>query len=110
MCVTHQDPIIYDGQPLSMTSAIDAAKYLGVRLTVSGRTTMNFQCIRDITNRLLKAPLRPMQKVETIRSYLVPKLVYHMARADNIGSGALNEADCLIRATSSFCSALDQEL
>jgi hypothetical protein len=99
MCVTNQDPIIYDGQPLSMTSAIDAAKYLGVRVTASGRTTMDFKCISDITTRLLKAPLRPMQKVEVVRSYLVPRLVYHMARADNIGSGALNEADRIIRAT-----------
>ena len=97
MCVTEQEQIMYDGRPIPMSKSIDAAKYLGARLLPSGRTTMNLECISGILERLQKSPLRPLQKVEIIRTYIAPRLTYHMARADNVGSEALKDADRLIR-------------
>ena len=75
-------------------------KYLGIQFTSVG--AINGYVIKPqlevILNKLQKIPLKPQQKIDLIRSYIIPRFIYQLINVENYPT-LLKQIDILIRRT-----------
>lgn len=86
------------GMPIHMVGEQDSAKYLGVQINPwKGILKPPLrETIKDMTDKISKAPLKPSQKVELLRTYAIPRVVY-VADHGSASQTALDECDRDIR-------------
>jgi hypothetical protein len=73
-------------------------KYLGIQFTSVGMVNANVAKDRIIMvlNKLQKIPLKPQQKIDLIRSHVIPLFIYQLINLENYPK-LLKEIDILIR-------------
>ncbi|KAL1486454.1 hypothetical protein MTO96_031379 [Rhipicephalus appendiculatus] len=74
-------------------------KYLGIRFdgTVANNNTVRGD-LKTLLTRLSKAPLKPQQRLEALRHYLIPRLIHRLVLGP-MSSKLLKMLDMMIRAT-----------
>ncbi|KRZ78133.1 Retrovirus-related Pol polyprotein from type-2 retrotransposable element R2DM [Trichinella papuae] len=80
-------PMVGPGEPI---------KVLGVTLTPDGKPTFNLGTLEGTLERIRKAPLKPAQKLATVRGYLIPALEYQLG-VPGAGKRVLEDVDTSIR-------------
>ncbi|KAL1241580.1 Retrovirus-related Pol polyprotein from type-2 retrotransposable element R2DM [Trichinella spiralis] len=56
----------------------DLIKFLGIDITLNGKPHFDLAPLEDTLERIRKAPLKPAQKLATVRDYLIPSLEYRL--------------------------------
>ena len=85
------------GKLIPTVGAIDSFKYLGREIGFMGHKKPN--CVKTLSENLLalqKAPLKPHQKMELLRTYLIPRFIYGFQNF-KIEKQILINADRLVR-------------
>lgn len=85
------------GQPIPSVGVIDSFRYLGRDIGFMGHQKPN--SIKTLSENLLslqKAPLKPFQKMELLRTYLIPRFIYGFQNF-KIEKQILTNADRLVR-------------
>lgn len=86
------------GQRLPSLRRTDEWKYLGVHFTPEGRTKCRpMETLGPLLDRLSRAPLKPQQRLYSLRTVVIPKL-YHQLALGAVMIGVLNKTDKIIRA------------
>lgn len=91
-------PWLISGEPLHMIGGAESVKYLGIEIN-PWRGIMPSPIYRDLEALIPKigaAPLKPSQKVELLRSYVLPRFLY-VADMSEIPVSSLITCDRLIR-------------
>ena len=85
------------GQPLRALSRDDSWKYLGIKFSSEGRrpVRLNNQ-LSPLLERLTKAPLKPQQRIFTLKACDLLKVYYHMALG-RINISYIRRADKIVR-------------
>ncbi|KRZ65617.1 Retrovirus-related Pol polyprotein from type-1 retrotransposable element [Trichinella papuae] len=71
-------------------------KVLGVNIAPSGKPFFDLATLEGTLERIQKAPLKPAQKLATVRDYLISALEYQL-RVPRIGKKILEDIDASIR-------------
>ncbi|KRZ00770.1 Retrovirus-related Pol polyprotein from type-1 retrotransposable element [Trichinella zimbabwensis] len=80
-------PMVGPGEPI---------KVLGVTITPDGKPSFNLGTLEGTLERIRKAPLKPAQKLATVRDYLIPALEYQLG-VPGVGKRVLEDVDTSIR-------------
>ncbi|KAK9701474.1 hypothetical protein QE152_g30536 [Popillia japonica] len=86
----------YGRDYLPIVGVISMFRYLGHTISGQGIVKPSIHHLADWLSRLGKAPLKPSQKLEILRTYLIPKL-HHGLQVPSVTSGKLRAADRLIK-------------
>ncbi|KAL1241413.1 Retrovirus-related Pol polyprotein from type-2 retrotransposable element R2DM [Trichinella spiralis] len=73
-------------------------KVLGVSIIPDGKPSFNLGTLEGTLERIRKAPLKPAQKLATVRDYLIPALEFQLG-VPGVGKRVLEEVDASIRQT-----------
>ena len=86
------------GIPIHMVGEQESAKYLGVQINPCKGILKPLlrETIKDLTGKISKALLKPSQKVELLRTYAIPRVVY-VADHGSASQTLLDECDRDIR-------------
>ena len=94
-----------NGDNLASTSYSGTFKYLGIKFNPNDKTSMNTKDLQDILEHSKKAPLKPFQKLDILRSNVIRKLFHHLVLG-KITKGLLIKLDdnvrLLLRSISTF--------
>ncbi|KRZ08461.1 Retrovirus-related Pol polyprotein from type-1 retrotransposable element [Trichinella zimbabwensis] len=71
-------------------------KVLGVNIAPDGKPTFSLGTLEGTLERIRKAPLKPAQKLATVRDYLIPALEYQLG-VPGVGKRVLEDVDTSIR-------------
>lgn len=97
--VTSSKPVFkISGQLLPALGTFATFRYLGLRYGAAGALKANFYNLTTWLNNLERSPLKPQQKLELLRTHIVPKLVYGL-QSPKLTAATLRECDRLIRRT-----------
>ena len=97
MAVMTKSQFRLQGKLIPTVGAIDSFKYLGREIGFMGHQKPN--CVKTLSQNLLslqKAPLKPFQKMELLRTYLIPRFIYGFQNF-KIEKSVLINADRLVR-------------
>ncbi|KRX23840.1 Retrovirus-related Pol polyprotein from type-2 retrotransposable element R2DM [Trichinella nelsoni] len=83
---------------IPMTGPAEVIKVLGVSMTPNGKPSFDVDTLEGTLERIRKAPLKPAQKLATVRDYLIPSLEYKLG-VPGVGRRVLEEVDASIRQT-----------
>uniref|UniRef100_A0A1I8JKT2 C2H2-type domain-containing protein n=1 Tax=Macrostomum lignano TaxID=282301 RepID=A0A1I8JKT2_9PLAT len=73
------DPMLWKGEQLPMVKSIDDfISYLGVKVSVTGKVIWSVDQLRLWLDRVMKAPLKPDQKIKGIKEVLIGRLTYQL--------------------------------
>ena len=81
--------------PLPAVKVLDTWRYLGIDYQTSGATTVEAD-LKGALERITRAPLKPHQRLNILRVYLVPK-VYHALTLGRTTTGRLEALDRQVR-------------
>lgn len=96
-CVARTKPMFrLRGKLLPIIGNISTFKYLGHTICNQGFTKPSLRHLADWLSKLERAPLKPAQKLELLRSFLIPKL-FHGFQVPTILAKTLRAADRLIK-------------
>ncbi|KAK7878986.1 hypothetical protein WMY93_034179 [Mugilogobius chulae] len=89
---------VLGGQPIKQVGHGEHVKYLGVLIEpTKGVCSPNvMETLDEILCKIGKAPLKPSQKIELLRVYALPRLLYVLDYSE-VGTTVLTEADRHIR-------------
>ena len=94
--VTYTTPKFYvRGVPIKQLGPEDLFKYLGGRYGQMGQT-FDGTNVHELLRRLGKSPLKPFQKLEILRVYLIPRLLHNLQNV-TITKKALKNTDRVLR-------------
>ncbi len=82
---------------LSSLNAENSFKYLGIQIGTAGKLKAAVE--GDLLlglERVARAPLKPQQRVEILRSYLIPRLLHRLVLG-RVSGGLLNRLDIAVR-------------
>lgn len=88
-----------EGEKLPALGVRDTWKYLGIHLDSRGRTTPSLHKLPLWLDRITKAPLKPQQRLEILRQYIIPRLLHTLHLGSALSSKFLLETDNSIRKT-----------
>ena len=97
-----------NGSNLETTTYSGTFKYLGIKFNPNGKTSINTNDLQDIIDRVKRAPLKPFQKLELIRSNIIPKL-FHRLVLGKISKGLLTKLDDKVRTFMKDCMDLPHD-
>ncbi|KAL1236613.1 Retrovirus-related Pol polyprotein from type-2 retrotransposable element R2DM [Trichinella spiralis] len=83
---------------IPMAGTGEVIKVLGVPIAPTGKPSFDIDTLEGILERIRKAPLKPAQKLATVRDYLIPSLEYKLG-VPGVGRRVLKEVDASIRQT-----------
>ncbi|KAK9747005.1 Reverse transcriptase (RNA-dependent DNA polymerase) [Popillia japonica] len=86
----------YGREHLPIVGVISMFRYLGHTISGQGIVKPSIHHLADWLSRLGKAPLKHRQKLEILRTHLVPKL-HHGLQVPSVTSGKLRATDRLIK-------------
>ena len=86
---------VVNGARITQLKATELFKYLGQRYGVSGGEGNVFK-IDELLTSLAKSPLKPYQKLEMVRLYLIPRLL-HKLQTTCVTKKDLNNTDMALR-------------
>lgn len=84
-----------NGLPITQMG-LDSIKYLGQRFNITGVKEPTLQSLKAQLDRIKTAALKPNQKVELLKQYLIPRWI-HQLQNPNIGIQTLKQADRMCR-------------
>lgn len=87
-----------DGAKIPQVSTLDTFKYLGQYFGPTGLLKPSVPHLREWLERVIRAPLKPDQKLIVVKTYLIPRLLFGLQNTEVTGS-ALKDADRLIKRT-----------
>lgn len=85
-----------NGQVIPQVNATDSFKYLGFHIGLYGMLKPTMASLQPALRRLITAPLKPAQKLEMLKTYLVPRYLYGLQNFRVTGR-VLADFDRLIR-------------
>ena len=86
------------GQPLRALSREDSWNYLGIEFSPEGRRPVRLNNeLSPLLERLMKAPLKPQQRIFALKAGALPKVYYHMALG-RINISDIRKADKMVHA------------
>ncbi|KRX33447.1 Retrovirus-related Pol polyprotein from type-2 retrotransposable element R2DM, partial [Trichinella murrelli] len=85
-----------ENQHIPMVPPGDLIKFLGVDITLNGKPHFDLAPLECTLERIRKAPLKPTQKLATVRDYLIPSLEYRLG-VPGISRKILESVDGAIR-------------
>lgn len=88
--------ITHKGQTIKMAHNFEPTKYLGHLLGSSGMLKPTIHNLRQWLHNLNRAPLKPDQKLQLLKTYVVPKVLYGLQQP-GITARTLREADRMIK-------------
>lgn len=92
------EPEFKIGESLLPAANINSTwKYLGVQLDSKGRLQGSLGRLKDLIERVSKAPLKPHQKIIVLKDYLIPRLQHQLVCGPRPSSSRLNSLDKTIR-------------
>ncbi|KRY44257.1 Retrovirus-related Pol polyprotein from type-1 retrotransposable element [Trichinella britovi] len=83
---------------IPMAGPGEVIKVLGVPIAPNGKPSFDIDTLEGTLERIRKAPLKPAQKLATVRDYLIPSLEYKLG-VPGVGRRVLDEVDASIRQT-----------
>lgn len=88
----------FHGEPMHMVGATESVRYLGVLVGPSKWITIPDlrDTLQDLTTKIGRAPLKPSQRLEILRNYAIPRLIY-AADLGRAGHSTLEGCDRDIR-------------
>lgn len=86
-----------DRQNIPAVTDINPAKYLGHNISSHGVLKANINHLEHWLSNILRAPLKPSQRLAMIKEHAVPKVVYFL-QGPHTTAGQLKAADLLIKA------------
>jgi hypothetical protein len=87
------------GTPIPMLGHVEhTAKYLGIYFTSVGsvKAIVTKSNIEIVLDKLQQIPLKPQQKIDLIRSYIIPRFIYQLINLE-VYPKLLKQIDLLIR-------------
>ncbi|KRZ48150.1 Retrovirus-related Pol polyprotein from type-2 retrotransposable element R2DM [Trichinella nativa] len=87
-----------ENQRIPMVPPGDLIRFLGIDITLNGKPQFDLAPLEDTLERIRKAPLKPAQKLATVRDYLIPSLEYRLG-VPGICRKLLESVDGAIRLT-----------
>jgi hypothetical protein len=84
------------GEFLPTIKHTEEIKYLGVRYSAAGRSIAKFPKLDQWLQRLKKAPLKPQQRIQMVRSTITSRLI-HTLRLSRVHAKLLKDLDRKIR-------------
>lgn len=94
------------GNPLKQ-AGLESIKYLGLEFDFEGAKEPRIKLLKEQLDRVAKAALKPQQKFELIKTFLIPRWI-HALQNPRIGKGTLRKADRLTRMCLKSCIHLPQ--
>ncbi|XP_003373115.1 retrovirus-related protein [Trichinella spiralis] len=83
---------------IPMAGPGEVIKVLGVPIAPNGKPSFDIETLEGTLERIRKAPLKPTQKLATVRDYLIPSLEYRLG-VPGISRKLLESVDGAIRLT-----------
>ncbi|KRX12846.1 Retrovirus-related Pol polyprotein from type-2 retrotransposable element R2DM, partial [Trichinella nelsoni] len=83
---------------IPMAGLGEVIKILGVPIAANGKPSFDIDTLEGTLERIRKAPLKPAQKLATVRDYLIPSLEFKLG-VPGVGRSVLEEVDASIRQT-----------
>ncbi|KRX51491.1 Retrovirus-related Pol polyprotein from type-1 retrotransposable element [Trichinella sp. T9] len=83
---------------IPMAGTGEVIKVLGVPIAPTGKPYFDIDTLEGTLERIRNAPLKPAQKLATVRDYLIPSLEYKLG-VPGVGRRVLKEVDASIRQT-----------
>lgn len=80
---------------LRQVDSVEHWRYLGVDMSVSGAATIELD-VKQALDNIKKAPLKPQQRLEVVRTYLIPRFLHGLVLG-NISDDRLRMLDVQIR-------------
>ncbi|KRX12854.1 Retrovirus-related Pol polyprotein from type-2 retrotransposable element R2DM [Trichinella nelsoni] len=87
-----------ENQHIPMVPSGNLIKFLGIEITLNGKPHFEIAPLECTLERIRKAPLKPAQKLVTVRDYLIPSLEYRLG-VPGISRKTLEKVDGAIRLT-----------
>ena len=84
------------GTPLRAVNYETCFKYLGIKYSPTGKLRANIDQFNQMLERIAKAPLKPQQKLDLLRSNIIPK-VLHSLVLGRVTKGLLQSFDSSVR-------------
>lgn len=94
--VNHTSVFYAYGQPLPALGPKDLFKYLGAKYSPVGLSKVELGELSGQLSRIVKAPLKPGQKLQLLKGYLIPRYV-HLTQHLGIRAFQLREVDRKVR-------------
>ena len=90
--------VTYDikGSPIEACNYETTFKYLGIKFNPTGKLKTSLGELKLLTDRLLKAPLKPQQKLLLLTKNVLPKFIHQLVLG-RVTKGLLQEFDSHIR-------------
>jgi hypothetical protein len=92
-----REPIMIAGNPITAIGPEDIFMYLGIPFNWRGKTSINHrQRLLELLDEVTHAPLKPYQRMEIVRFYLVPRLTHSLVLS-RVHRNTLKRLDIYLR-------------
>ncbi|CAK1550823.1 unnamed protein product [Leptosia nina] len=83
------------GRPVRQVTCVERWRYLGIEFEATGSTTLEMG-ISEALNNIMKAPLKPQQRLQIVRAHLIPRFLHGLVLG-RVTDNRLRMLDVLIR-------------